>query len=274
MRFKETLKVLALASAGIALAACGTGEETSGITTRTQNLTLGQAAILGFEAPQSDWTTNNGSTVSSTTEVTQGSAALRIVPNGYTQLNSAPISAVGAPVASNITFDMKIPSGLPWGTVELVFKSPSQGLWWTHVGTVNTSGSGGGGYQSFSFPMPGQAAAALDSTANDITFTFVINGPGGAQYIIDNLFVGGDISAPPTDPPPVPRTLSLNIPRGYAVRDLMISATSKVTVDDRSTLSRPGETPIVASIGPEKSEFGADMRLHPLLTIRSSLGSS
>lgn len=254
----KLVRLLGCSALMLGTAACGGSGESSDVRQAGQNLTLGQDRVLGFEAPSSDWTANNGSPVGSTTDVTQGSAALTITPNGYTQLNSTQISAVGAPVASNITFDMKVPAGLSWGTVELVFKSPSQGLWWTHVGTINASGSTPG-YKSYSFPMPGPAAKALASDANDITFTFVINGPSGAQYTIDNLFVGGDTSSPPADPPPIPRTLSLNIPRGYAARNLLFSATRKVTVDDRSTLSRPGEKPIVASVGPQTTEFGADI---------------
>lgn len=254
----KLVRLLGCSTVLLGAVGCGASEEASNVRGVGQNLTLDQARTLGFESPMSDWSANNGSVVGSTSDATQGSSALTITPNGHTQLNSAAISAVGAPVAANISFDMQVPSGLSWGTVELVFKSPSRGLWWTHVGTVNTAGAAGG-YQNYSFPMPAGAAAALDSEATDISFTFVINGPSGAQYTIDNLFVGGDISNPPADPPPVPRTLSLNIPRGYAARDLLISATSKVTVDDRSTLSRPNEMPIVASVGPETTEFGAEI---------------
>jgi len=242
------------------LAGCAVETENGAETrAKSQHLTIAQSRVLGFEAPTQDWSTNNGSVVSSSANKTQGAAALSLVHNGYTQLVSVPIAATGSP-AANATFQMQVPANMSWGTVELVFKSPSRNMWWSSLGSANI-GASTGGYKSFSFPIPTPVRDALSSTATDITFTFVINAPNG-QYLIDNLVVGGDTSSPPQDPPPVPKTFSLTVPAGSAASELLISATQKITIDDRSTLSRVGEMPKVASVGPDTSEFGAAVQVH------------
>src|SRR5690606_34190490 len=192
------------------LAGCAVETENGAETrAKSQHLTIAQSRVLGFEAPTQDWSTNNGSVVSSSANKTQGAAALSLVHNGYTQLVSVPIAATGSP-AANATFQMQVPANMSWGTVELVFKSPSRNMWWSSLGSANI-GASTGGYKSFSFPIPTPVRDALSSTATDITFTFVINAPNG-QYLIDNLVVGGDTSSPPQDPPPVPKTFSLTVP--------------------------------------------------------------
>lgn len=45
----------------LSLMACGKVEETPEVRTFGQKLTLEQDRVLGFEAPTTDWSTNNGS---------------------------------------------------------------------------------------------------------------------------------------------------------------------------------------------------------------------
>ncbi len=251
------MKLKSLVFCGLLIAAvagCAKTDDESKMRQVRQNLTSAQARVLGFEAPSSDWSSNNGSAIGSATTVTQGSAALSVTPNGHTQISSTSIAAVGS-AADFATFDMQVPANLSWGTVELVFKAPSQGMWWTQLGSASLTGASGG-YKTFSFPLSADVKSVLEGTANDISFVFVLNGPSGAQYLIDNLKVGGDSGGPVEDLPPIPKAFSLTVPQGSAASDLLISATQRVTIDDGSTLSRPGQMPTVASVGPETTEFG------------------
>ena len=55
-----------------------------------QALTAVQQRVLGFEAPTSDWT---GGSITASSTVSEGAAALALSPNGWTVLTSVPLSS-------------------------------------------------------------------------------------------------------------------------------------------------------------------------------------
>ena len=121
--------------------------------TEPQLLAAAQSRVLGFESPAIDWNSNNGSALTASAVVTQGSSSLSVLPNGYTELSSVGIEAPGS--ASTIaTFDLRTPQALAWGEVRLVVKAPSKGLYWSDLGGKALAEVAPGEFGSVSFPIP------------------------------------------------------------------------------------------------------------------------
>src|SRR5690349_11555370 len=115
--------------AGSLLAACGAvpeGTEES-VGTRAEAITVAQGAVLGFEAPTTDWRTSAG-TLSSSTTHSQGSFSLGIRPNGWTELTSVPLSSLGN-VNNTLKFDIRMPSVPVWGEARAIIIAPSKGIY-------------------------------------------------------------------------------------------------------------------------------------------------
>lgn len=245
------------------LVGCGMGQgEQAGVA--AASLTVDQSRVLGFEAPAQDWTATNGAAVTSSATVTQGTAALAIVPSGYTEILSRPIAAPGN-ARTTATFDLRLPQSLSWGEVRLVVRVPSQGQHWRDLGGSSLAGRAAGVFQTLSFGIPEDLRAALGSSATDVDFRIVLNVPGGSgEYVLDNLVVSDD--APPgggtgggaNDASDL--ELSFVVPRGLSVADVMISATDGVTIDDRCTLAEPAAPSEVANLGSSVLELGAGVQ--------------
>lgn len=257
-----------LVAAGLALAlsACGASEE---LSTKEGALTLGQNRVLGFEAPTQDWSTTNGSPITSTTTKSQGSAALSVQPNGYTEVVSTTISAPGGARAT-ATFDLRLPQTLGWGDARLVAQIPSAGQYWRDLGGTSLGGLTPGVFHTFSFPMPSDLRAALNGNAQDVRFRIILNVPwGSGSYLLDNLVVADGTTTTPGAAATEPVAFSITIPEGTAIADVMLSATNAVTIDDRSTLGESGKLSHLGSLGPARLEFGAQVNAH---TNVSSIG--
>src|SRR6478735_1664271 len=219
-------------------------------------MTVDQTRVLGFESPTTDWSSNNGSTVSASTVASEGSGSLSVLPNGYTQISSIAIAAPGS-AAATATFDLKVPQAVPWGEVRLIVKAPSQGHYWSDLGGKQLAQLAPGDFRSVSFPLPQGVQNALNSNASDLTFMIVLNSPSGiGAFLIDNLDVGGD-SQPPV--PSGPKVFSMVAPCDTDLAAVLVSGTERLVVDDRSTLGAPGQLAVVA-VGDGGLEFGAGVQ--------------
>ncbi|MES1188261.1 MAG: C-type lectin domain-containing protein, partial [Myxococcales bacterium] len=235
------------------------GEE---VGSSAQALTAAQARILGFEAPTQDWHSSNGSAVTSSSSASQGSAALAVVPNGYTEVISTTMSAPGGALAT-ATVDVRLPQALSWGEARLVMRSPSSGLSWSDLGVVSLVGRPAGSYQTLSFTVPQAVQTALNGSATDIDFRVVLNVPANSgTYLLDKLVVAADVSNPAPPPAIVNEDLSVVIPRGSNIGDVMISSSDKVTIDDRSTLAKASKLSKVANLGTNTLELGAGVKAY------------
>jgi V8-like Glu-specific endopeptidase len=248
------------------LSGCG-AEDSGDVAERTQEASLEHNRVLGFESPTSDWSTSNGSARAASTTVTEGSASLAVTPNGYTEVISIPVPAPGAARAT-ATLDVRLPQSLGWGEARMVVRVPSQGHWWRDLGSQQLSGKAPGVFHSLSFTIPEDVRAALNSGATDVDYRIILNVPwGSGTYLLDNLVVSDQVSGGGTTPGPTSATeLSIAVPRGLSVADVMISGTERVTIDDRSDLSRPGEISYVANLGASTLEFGAQVDAYANVT--------
>src|SRR5690606_3340957 len=100
---------------------------------------------------QGDWSTNNGSTIASSTDVSQGSASMSVALVGYTEIGSIAFPAPGD-ATDEISLDMKFTASPSWGEARIVLVSPSQGHYWLDVGGVSLSGLSAGDFHPLSIP--------------------------------------------------------------------------------------------------------------------------
>lgn len=261
LEWKRVAAALGAALVGISGVAVGcSGAEDSEVRANRQHLTEFQSRVLGFELPTADWAVTNGSTLAESTNVSQGSASLAIQPNGYTEINSTAIDAPGAPRAE-ATFEVIVPSVLPWGDARLIAKVPSEGHYWTDLGGRPLAGLTAGEYHTLSFVLPSDIQEALESEATDVSFTIVLNvGSGWGEFLVDNLVVSEIGGEEPVEGGT--ETFVFSIPSGHTVDEVLISGSERVTVDDRSALGTEGLGTVVFSGGPQRTEFGAGVDVH------------
>lgn len=261
MKLIKSLKLAAVGIVGTALGACAVGDDGGDVGTRTQNLTSTQNRILSFESPTADWTTNNGSPTATSTEVTEGNAALAVTINGYTQISSTNLDAPGS-ARPQASFDIKFNQSLYWGDARLVMVVPSQGHYWRDLGGQNLAGMAPGQFHSLSFSIPQDVEAALSSSATDLSFRIILNAQSGTQFIVDNLVVSDSESTEPPESTTNAVEFGLAVPRGTPITDYVISATGKVTIDDRSTISKVGSLAGIANLGNGGIELGSAVQAY------------
>jgi hypothetical protein len=244
--------IAALASACSAPDATG-GPAREEVEQAQQALTNVQQRVLGFETPASDWSSSRA--ISSSSTVSQGSAALAITPNGYVELLSVPLASLG-PVKSQISFDLQIPQPLSWGEARLILSLPSQGMGWQDLGSVALAGLPVGAFNKLSFTVPASAKAALESTYTDLRLRIVLNVPStSAPLLLDHFDVaqagGGTAPSGPAS------SLTLTHPRGFALSTMFMSASDRLQLDDRVTLAQAGQLPALAGLGSSGVQVGA-----------------
>jgi hypothetical protein len=142
------------------------------------------ARILGFENP-ADWTTSNGNK-SSSSDASQGVAALAVGGFSYTQLISAPLSTV-AGAGKTVLLDVKAPAVPAWGQLQVFVNIPSRGVYYAPSNTVLLSGLPAGQYSTLSFTFTDATAAALQQSYSDLTFIIGISVPTTQTWLVDNL---------------------------------------------------------------------------------------
>jgi hypothetical protein len=171
------------------LCACGAESgDASDVGVVTSALTL-QETVLGFESA-SGWSASAGS-LSATSVHSQGSAALSLSANGYSELTSAPLATL-AGVSSSIALDFRPSSALSWGQVQLVVDAPSRGVYSAYVGQASVQGLPAGSFSRLDFALSSQLEQALSGNYSDLRFKIAINVPSGSgAVILDNLRFGG-----------------------------------------------------------------------------------
>jgi hypothetical protein len=222
-----------------------------------QALTATQERVLGFETPSADWSSSRP--ISSSSTVSQGSAALAITPNGYVEVSSVALSSLG-PVKSRVGFDVRLPQTLAWGEARLVISIPSKGLSWTDVGGVPLSGVPAGSYRPLTFSLPSNVETALEGTYSDLRLRVVLNTPSTSSTILLDHFDIADTGGSPLPPPAT--TLVFSYPKGQSLSSVFMSASDRLQIDDRVTLAQAGQLPVVAGLGSSGVEVGSGAGVH------------
>lgn len=256
----------------ILVASCGeTGQDQASgeVAVAQQALTAGQERVLGFESPTSDWTSRVALAASAT--VTAGTQALSVTPAGYTEIISQPLSSLGT-VDSTFTLDVRLPGTASWGEIRLVLAAPSIGMYWQDLGSVSLPGLPAGAYREVSFAVPASVRTALAGDYSDLTFRLIVNGPDlGGAWLFDDLRVTSGQGGDPGDEPGAGTVFTLSVPRGVAVRDAFMSATHRLWIEDRVTLSALGEADHLASLGAAGAQIGAGTMAYGSLTSEGSV---
>lgn len=188
---KDNGKLCCLLLGACLVIGCSQGVEAEAevsVGTVSQALTSDQERVLGFETALADWSSPVGSLSASGT-TSQGSQALAVVPAGWTEINSIPLSSLGA-VNSSVSYDVSVPDGVFWGETRLILVAPSLSLWWQELGSADLTSMPVGQYQTVTFPLPAFVETALEGSYDDLTLKLVINAPTLADpYLIDNVVI-------------------------------------------------------------------------------------
>jgi hypothetical protein len=202
------------------------------------------ARVLGFETPVGDWSkTNGGATLGQSNIVSEGTGALSVVPLGWTEINSIPLSSIGQ--ARNIaTINVRIPQTVYWGEVRIILVMPSQNVWWREIGSQPLSGFSANTYHTLSFPLDANTMSLLSGTYSDLAIKVVLNAPTlSAPYLIDNLVIAEPTSVPDdtaadsaqeTDNGSTSVTFTIPFPEGQGPDDFALFAGENLSIGDRS----------------------------------------
>lgn len=229
--------------------------------------------VLGFESPTADW--SSGASLSASSVVSQGSAALAADITGWTEIVSVPLSSLGE-VRSDLTLDVRIPATAGWGDVRVVLTAPSLGMSYRDLGAHSLAGLTAGTYQTLTYELSSSLRETLSGAYSDLQIKIIVNGPSlGGDYLFDNMTVTAE--EPDTDTGgggATEETLSLLRPVGVTLDTLMLSASGTITVNDGATLGKGWDEDVprgvfvsnvpphivdTASFGAELNEFGADV---------------
>jgi hypothetical protein len=174
----------------IALTGCGAeaendGEAAVGVVTSA----LVVQDVLGFENTQS-WSASSG-TIATTTVHSQGSAALSVSANGYTQLTSAQLSTLSG-VSSTLSLDFRPALSPAWGQLQISVDAPSRGLYGAYVGQASVQGLPANTFSRLDFAMPPQVQQALSGSYSDLRIKIALNvAQGSGPLVLDNLRFAG-----------------------------------------------------------------------------------
>src|SRR5262249_7369426 len=143
-------------------------------------------------------------------------------PQGYTRLDSKPISSADPALAtldvgSVVSLDFMLPTQQAnpfwFGAVQMYVSAPSRNVYNAYLGQKELTGMRTALFTTLHFHLPDDAAAALKgATYSDLTFGIVINVPTNATgtYTLDNLRLKGG------RPRPVPTSLA-QVPFGASI---------------------------------------------------------
>src|SRR4051812_43418174 len=185
-----SIVVLSLCFGACAVDSDGSPENLAGVTQALND----PAAVLGFESP-SYWTVSAG-TKSSTSDKSQGAAALAVRNFTYADITSVPLAALSG-VTSTLKLDVKPPAIPAWGQVQIFVTVPSANLYNASSNAVTITGLPASAYSTLSFTLPPNAVAALQSNATDKTIKLAVTAPqSSSDYKFDNLrFQGTSVSS-------------------------------------------------------------------------------
>jgi hypothetical protein len=181
------------AACALLLSACGESGRPEDVEL-TQGALVDPAAVLGFENTTS-WSVTTGAK-SSTTDRTQGAAALAVQNFSYVELRSAQLSTLSG-VTATLAFDLKLPVSPAWGQAQMFVSIPSRNVYNAPVGQVALAGAPALVYRELTFTVPQAIVDALKQAYSDLTFTIALNVPQtSAAYKVDNLRFKGGSTAP------------------------------------------------------------------------------
>jgi hypothetical protein len=186
---------------GFSAVGCGgNGFEDEAAGEQQLALTATQERVLGFESPLTDWSSSRPRTASNV--ASQGTKALGISPNGWTEITSIPLSSL-VPVGTKLSYDIRVPQQLnAWGETRMVLQLPSQSIHWQELGSFSLVGKAPGVYHRVEFALPPSLVQKLNGTYNDLVLKVIVNAPTlPSPYLIDNLSLSFDPSTLPSDEP-------------------------------------------------------------------------
>ena len=212
-------------------------------------LTASQSRVLGFESPQTDWT-SGAAAIGASANANEGDAALAVVPQGWTELSSIPLSTL-ANVRSTVSYDILVPAPLGWGETSVVLVAPSLGLWWEELGSQSLAQLPSGQYATVSFDISPSLVTLLSSQYSDLTIKVIVNAPAmGQPYLIDNLVLTDSPQGAPTGAPQGEEwDLSVRVPKGMSPEQVFISATEGVSVFSQAHAGELGTLSTIANFG-------------------------
>ncbi|WP_437672113.1 basic secretory protein-like protein [Sorangium sp. So ce131] len=175
-----------------ALGACtvadGSYENEELVETAELELTQ-QEIVFGFENTTS-WTVSSG-TVSSSTNHSEGTAALGLRNFTYSELTSPALSTLSG-VTDQLALDIRLPSSPAWGQVQVYVSSTTLGLNSTWVGQASLQGLPANTWNTLTFAVPSSVKTALQGSYSDLRIKLTINAPSSSSdTVLDHLhFVG------------------------------------------------------------------------------------
>lgn len=260
-RFTKVAIGLAITTA---LALGCSSHDDSSVRQIEQGITDAQHRILSLEAPQGDWSANNGSSIAQSTDVTDGSFSLEITPNGYTEISSIAFSGSGLD-SDELAFDLMLSESIPWGEVRLVVKIPSAGHYWTDIGGVQLQGFTSDVFHPVVFDLPASVQGSLSDAPDDLSLLVVLNVPwGSGQYILDNIDVSTGVGQEP-EGEAQEHLITLPLPAGGDVRDHALVANGDLLLRDRAELlNEVGELFPIWNVGGGVTSVGVNGDVGPL----------
>ena len=120
------------------------------------------------------------------------------------------------------------------------------------------SGLSAGEFSPLSFQIPLAVRDALNSSATDVSFKIILNADAAVQSVlVDNLVLSDEQTSGDSDPDSERVELSYVKPDFAVLGDVFLSATQKLTIDDRCVLGAADVASILVNGGSQTTEFGA-----------------
>jgi len=184
----KRLHSVSMVTLALALGACSGADPTDGASENLGQVgeeLVDAAAVFGFESP-TYWSVSAG-TKSSTSDHSQGTAALAVRNFSYTDVTSVPLGPLSG-VTSTLQLDVKPPAAPAWGQIQIFVTVPSQNVYNEPSNAVSVAGLTPSAYSTLQFTLTAKAVTALQSNASDKTIKIGVNAPqSSADFKLDNL---------------------------------------------------------------------------------------
>lgn len=239
------------------LAATGCSEpESADQTGEELVVSAANARVLGFEEG-ADWSGDAG-----TNQVhSQGQRSLSVDVSGWKEVTSIKLSTLGQ-VGGSLSLDVSLPATTTWGEARVIVKLPSHGESYRDLGGVPLAGLAGNRFHHLSLPIPADLRTKLAQGYSDLTFTVVINAPTG-RYLLDGLNVGQE-PLPSSPEPSLAQSVSVSLPLGSTLDDVVLGAANGLGIADRVRLPA---TPVkVTNAGSVETNVGVEVQVGDIVS--------
>jgi len=241
-------KLCLLVLAALGLSGCGAaGSDSAGelVGQRVGALTSQQARVLGFESLV-DWGTTAG-TLSASGTASEGAASLAVMPAGWTEVTSIPLSTL-TNVSSTLTYQLRLPAVPAWGETRAILVAPSLGQFWTDIGQQSLTQLTAGQFVTVSFPLSSALVTALSGNYSDLSIKIVLNmATPAAPVLLDHLALTNGGSTPT---PLESTSVTILTPNQVALEGTFVSTTDHLTILSQATVGVSGAAPAIANFGP------------------------